>query len=293
MMYGLAEIGLSPKMVSANEMIKAIYALFPGIMAICVVCCVINIYSENFCIRILSFFLLGTIIVQLILMQSRSRAIWAMLPILVIHQTIRKINLKNNLMLIIFIVAIVLAVSTARRVTGGRYYEAGIGIEERIAITYESAFGDSALRKTREGLSLDFAYRLNALEWTAAILDSQENMGRSILYGEVFFWAAYQAFPNIFLPFPKEEPEQVVNRHYHIAEVDQNSNIFGSAVADGGLLGIPVIFFLIGIFHGLIWRGIGSGRTSPSILLSFFAIIPNLEPFGNSAGTHKIGRAHV
>jgi len=163
--------------------------------------------------------------------------------------------------------------------------ERDTNVTDRINLSIRSFQDAENIERATERAHTDFTYRMNHMEFPAAILMQQMEYDIPFMWGECNFWGAYHAIPEQFIPFPKEDAEEAACDHFSLEAFDQASSIVSSAVADGGILGIPLVFWIVGFFHGILWRNVASRQKNITLIYLLFALIPELlqteQPLGS------------
>jgi hypothetical protein len=274
-----------------GELVKAMGFLFKGIAAVTILLAFNNIGKNGFYNKFISIFVIISVIMIAVLMHNRRMAIIFVIICLSCIQMTRKTQFIKNVILFSGSIMLIYIITTAIRTTLPSHFDsAGASFTDKLAFSKE-ALTDNATKKLFEkSLRIDLGYRLDAFDESAAILKSHEGRSIPYMWGENFLMGAYQSVPAIFITVPKKEPEETIINHFELEYFDQISTLFSSALADGGIIGIPLAFIVLGLIHGYLWRHWSRGKKSGFIALgpkcSYFAMIPYLLTYEDYMGSY-------
>jgi hypothetical protein len=278
--YGLTSTGFNIEMVTMdNEWLKSFCYLFNGLLGIIIAAIIIDSRNKIFIFKLIYLFILAFIFIIIALPGSRSNSIKIACCAIVIYQIIYNPKQFKIFITILLILLTSYLITTFLRTSPlyDEIHQKGIGIDKRIRAARESfTYSSDATEKMGERIFIDIGYRLNFIEFPAAILMQNIEYNIPFMWGEDNLWGVYQAIPSILIPFPKQEPEEVAVEHFSLEGFDQNSSILSSAIADAGIIGIPIVFAIVGIFHAMLFRLLASPSKNPASKYLLFAILPNL-----------------
>lgn len=287
--FGISAIGLNAEaMMSYSYPMKAIFFLWYNLFGLCIGCIVLTYYKGDYRYKIIAIVAASIAVMILFLINSRIFGVDMGIIAILTYQLINKRNLmdlfKWSIIILSGLFLIITGVRTAYQ-SNKDLQGTGISINERMELTANILKDRATLTKTSDRIENDFGYRFNAIEVPAAIFALHEQKGIPYMWGEEFFWGAYTAIPEPILPFPKEHPGLVTIRHFHMENFNQNTTMIGSALADAGIWGIFLAFWMIGFSHGLLWRYMATG-TSLAFKFSFFSILDGLICFNGFMGMY-------
>jgi hypothetical protein len=204
---------------------------------------------------------------------------------------IRKTQFLKTIIFLTGPIIIIYYVTTGIRATLPSGYDlAGVSFMEKLAFSKEAFTSNAARNVFEQSFKTDFGYRLDAFDESAAILNSHESKGIPYMWGDDFLMGAYQSVPAIFATVPKRDPEEMIINHFELEDFDQVSTLFSSALADAGILGIPISFMVLGLIHAYLWRNCSKRKISSLIALgtkcSYFAMLPYLLAYEDYMGSY-------
>jgi len=172
-------------------------------------------------------------------------------------------------------------------VAGTRIKAMGMGAREvsgveRISEIISADVDESSVL---ENMSIDFGYRVNGIEFAAAIFKAQVE-GTGWMWGAALFRDFLNLIPKPILEYlgvtPRNDSERVIVDHYQLLDTDQNSSVLSSCVADFGILGVVAYFIMLALFHSKIVLSLYRGR---STLLAYLGTTPLLMRFDTDLGS--------
>lgn len=290
--YGLTGIGFDVKEISqtGGEFQKALTYLFPGFAILAIVAQVVDLTSRpKIFFKPLNLFIILSILCIVILMSSRTRGIHFAIAGIAAYQLARKVSLTR-----IIPVALVMAgllyfgVTTVRQSASPESQDLrkpGVSLQQRLDIAKNAFLDTGTKERVERSASTDLGYRVNGIEWPAAIMDKHDQKNIPYMGGEYFFWSLGDAIPNVFIWFSKNNAEGMSAIHFRLTDVgDQLSTLFGCGIADFGPWGVFPIFLILGFFHAVLWRYVFLQKSSVTIKFVLFACLPELLNFEAGLG---------
>jgi hypothetical protein len=285
--------GLGHKLMEQNELIIAAALLLDGLIAVTISLAVINLLTGKHHIELISISILFLTFILIVTMHSRTRAIIAIIIAMSAIQLVRKINYVKIAIYSILLFSLVYFVTTAiRRNVPADINLAGVSVTDRLSFSKKALMGQESATSTETSFWIDVGYRVDAFDLSAAILDKHENESTPYMWGEEVVIGAYQAVPSMLAIIPKEDhnPKGAIIDHFTLQQFDQLTNLFSTAVADAGIMGIPIIFLAVGFFHSFLWRHFTTAKNlgilSSGTKYAYLAIIPLLLLFETYSGTY-------
>lgn len=277
-------------MKESNILLNYLYYLYDGFLCISVGCSVFWIVNANRNIeRIWPFLSIFIVLVILLTLQSRTRAAYLAVSAMGSMQLIKSREKTFMYAFSILAITVILYLFVGIGYKGystrkTEFYQPNVSYTYRLDIYYEFLTNPRTWSNVARSAMLDLGYRLNVLEWSTAMLASNAD-GVPFMWGKHLLWSLNNAVPEILAPIPKLNPEAITNKHFRIVHFDQNTSIFGSAVADGWFIGIPLYFGCLGLIHAAIWRrALSFGRDIGVLVI--LSLIPTFCYFGHYIGTH-------
>ena len=286
--YGIEQAGISSETMNEGLTIKSLYFLYDGLFGACLFLITTKWLNRDPKKRIF-FLIMGlTLFGILALSSSRVKAVTIGAMCLAAFQLSNNNKFYKSIKYLLIIPILFLLTTAIRQELFGsyRYQNAGMSVSTRVELFHKTLQDPRVEGAMKERLQTDFGYRVNGIEWAGAMLYSHETLGTPFMWGKNFFWGAYQAVPEVFLPFPKKSPEALANANFKFTQWDPNGSMFASAVADAGLLGIIIGYFALGFFNGALWRYAASPKTSQYAKLAYLALIPGLIHYQDSLGEY-------
>jgi hypothetical protein len=274
-----------------GEFIKACGFLFNGFAGVTIFLAFIYFKKNGNYGKIFSIFIIIVIILFSIFMHNRRMAIVFVIICLSLVQMIRKIKFTQTIIMLAGPILLIYGVTTVIRTAFPSHFDsAGVSFMAKLALSKEVLTGNSAKNLFEKSLRTDIGYRLDAFDESGAILKSHESQGIPYMWGENFLMGAYQSVPAIFAKVRKQDPEKMIINHFELADFDQVSTLFSSALADGSMLGIPIAFMIIGLIHAILWRywcdRNKSGWIAMGTKFSYFAMMPYLLGYEDYIGSY-------
>lgn len=288
--YGLGQAGLQDVGVlddpSTATSTKAIFMLYNGFLAIALAAAVVSYNREGIENKIISLLVIFSIFALVLTLQNRSRAMVMVLVMLAAYQLVRKRNFLK-----IVIIGIIAMPLTYYIVTGIRdsltpeVMESGVSVVERFKGAADN-LKEQALKPAVEAhLKIDVGYRLDAFDEPAAILKSRDHNHIAYMYGREFYEGAYGVVPAVLAPSPKLDAERIIIEHFDLEDFDQNSTMFGTAIADFGIFSLALFTALVGFFNAYLWRIIATG-TFTGVRFALFGLISGLIKYNEMIGSY-------
>jgi hypothetical protein len=284
--YGLSVIGFDVYEISrVGEFQNALTYLFSGFVIMAVISQVLEKKDRlNILFTSLNLFIVLSILGIILLMGSRTRSMDIAIAGIAAYQLSRKLSLTRIIPVALLLAALLyFGVTTVRQFASpeSQYMrEPSVSLQHRLNIA-KNAFLDPGTKERIEGnASVDLGYRLNAIEWPAAMVKQHVQEGIPYMWGEYFCWTLYDMIPRVFIWFPKRDAEGAAAIHFKLTDVgDQLSSLFGCGIADFGFWGIFPTFLIIGFFQAALWRYVFLQKSSVALKFALFACLPNLLHF--------------
>jgi len=289
--YGLTGIGFNVEEISfAGEFQKALTYLFSGFAILAIVVQVVDLTNKSKLIfKPLNLFILIIILCIVLLMSSRTRIILFAITGIAAYQLTRKVSLTRIIPVALLLAALLyFGVTTVRQsaLPESQYlHKPGVSFQQRLNIA-KNAFLDPVTKERVERSAFtDLGYRINAIEWPAAILSKHDEKDIPYMWGEYLVWGLYGMIPNVFISMPKRDTEELAAIHFNMTDVDdQNATLFGCGIADFGPWGVFPSFLIIGFFHAILWRYSFLRQSSIALKFALFALLPELLIFESGLG---------
>ena len=97
-------------------------------------------------------------------------------------------------------------------------------------------------------------YRLDAFDESAGIIKSHEIEDIPYMWGHHFPHGSLSERTSIVSRVCQKDPEQSICVHFDLVTFDQCSTLFSTRIADCGILGITIVFMLVGLMRAYLWR---------------------------------------
>ncbi|MGA2160106.1 MAG: hypothetical protein ABSG90_12950 [Dehalococcoidia bacterium] len=281
--YGIDESGISSETMKQGLGIKALFYLYDGLLGACLFLITTKWLKCDPKNKLL-FIIMGLTLFGIVALSSaRTRAVTMSAMCFAAFQLSNNNKFYKSIKYLLMIPILFILTTAIRQGSFMGYHKAGISVTTRAELIAKALQNQKVEAGTEKRIKIDYGFRVNGIEWAGALLRSHDTLGTPFMWGENFFWAAYEAVPGVFLPFPKRSSEDVTNLHFKLPVWDPSGFMIASAVADGGFLGIIIGYLAVGFFTGTLWRYAASPKTPQYAKLACLALIPGLmrpEPLG-------------
>lgn len=274
-----------------GEFVKLCGFLFHGFAAVTILLAFNNYGKRGLFYRLCSSIAVVSVILFVTFMHNRRMAIIFVILCISLMQMMWKLKFLKTFILSVVPIIAIYAITTGIRTTmPSEYDRPGAAFTEKLALSKEVLASAGTKNKIERNFMVDVGYHLDSFDESAAIIKNHEIQGIPYMWGEHFFDGVYQSVPAMLGATDKIDPEEGIILHFDLVLFDQCSTLFATGIADGGILGIPIVFLVVGLMHAYLWRYWSEGKISSLIdwgaKCSSFAMIPYLLAYETFLGVY-------